>query len=54
MVGETEESCRQKGIDYCVGRALYRTNARGQITGDLGGQISLSSATRTRPCWACT
>ena len=24
MVGETEESCRQKGIDYCVGRALYR------------------------------
>jgi NAD(P) transhydrogenase len=41
MVGETEESCRQKGIDYCVGRALYRTNARGQITGDLGGQIKL-------------
>ena len=41
MVGETEESCRQKGIDYCVGRALYRTNARGQIIGDLGGQIKL-------------
>jgi NAD(P) transhydrogenase len=41
MVGETEESCRQKGIDYCVGRALYRTNARGQITGDLGGQVKL-------------
>jgi NAD(P) transhydrogenase len=41
MVGETEESCRQKGIDYCVGRALYRTNARGQITGDLGGELKL-------------
>jgi NAD(P) transhydrogenase len=41
MVGETEESCRQKGIDYCVGRALYRANARGQITGDLGGQVKL-------------
>ena len=22
MAGETEESCRQKGIDYCVGRGL--------------------------------
>ena len=41
MVGETEESCREKGIDYCVGRAQYRQNARGQISGDLGGQIKL-------------
>lgn len=41
MVGETEESCRQRGIDYCVGRALYRHNARGQIIGDLAGQIKL-------------
>lgn len=41
MAGETEETCREKGIDYCVGRALYRANARGQITGDLAGQIKL-------------
>jgi NAD(P) transhydrogenase len=41
MVGETEESCRHKRTDYCVGRALYRTNARGQITGDLGGELKL-------------
>lgn len=41
MAGETEETCREKGIDYCVGRALYRANARGQITGDLTGQIKL-------------
>ncbi len=41
MVGETEESCREKGIDHCVGRAAYRTNARGQITGDLNGQVKL-------------
>jgi NAD(P) transhydrogenase len=41
MVGETEESCRQKEIDYCVGRASYRANARGQITGDLGGELKL-------------
>ncbi len=41
MVGETEESCREKGIDACVGRAAYRTNARGQIIGDLAGQLKL-------------
>ena len=41
MVGETEESCREKHLDYCVGRAVYRTNARGQITGDLSGQVKL-------------
>ena len=41
MAGETEESCRGKNIDYCVGRALYRTNARGQIAGDLGGELKL-------------
>jgi NAD(P) transhydrogenase len=41
MVGESEDSCRQKRIDYCVGRASYRANARGQITGDLGGELKL-------------
>jgi NAD(P) transhydrogenase len=41
MAGETEESCRQQQIDYCVGRASYRANARGQITGDLGGELKL-------------
>jgi len=41
MVGESEESCRRKGIDYEVGRAPYRSNARGQITGDLNGQVKL-------------
>ena len=41
MAGETEESCRAKGIDYCVGRAAYAQNARGQIVGDLTGRIKL-------------
>ncbi len=41
MVGETEETCQQKGISYCVGRAGYGRNARGQIIGDLAGQIKL-------------
>lgn len=40
-VGETEETAKQRGIDYCVGRALYRGNARGQITGDLSGLVKL-------------
>ncbi len=41
MAGETEESCRQKKIEYCVGRGFYRTNARGQIAGDLEGEMKL-------------
>jgi NAD(P) transhydrogenase len=41
MVGETEETCQEKRIPYCVGRALYGRNARGQIIGDLRGQIKL-------------
>jgi NAD(P) transhydrogenase len=40
-VGETEESARAQGIDYCVGRSSYSENPRGQICGDLGGQIKL-------------
>ena len=41
MAGETEETCRQKKLEYCVGRAYYRTNARGQISGDLSGSVKL-------------
>ena len=44
-VGETEESCREKGIAYAVGRALYRDNSRGQITGDLSGLVKLVFST---------
>ena len=39
--GETEESCREKGLDYCVGRARYENNARGHITGDTAGMLKL-------------
>lgn len=39
--GETEESCKEKGIDYCAGRALYENNARGHITGDTAGMLKL-------------
>jgi len=46
--GESEESCAQKGIDYCVGRALYENNARGHITGDIAGLLKLIFARRDR------
>jgi NAD(P) transhydrogenase len=40
-VGETEESLKEKGIDYVVGRAGYDQNARGQIIGDRTGFLKL-------------
>ena len=46
--GETEESCRQKGIDYVVGRALYADNPRGKIAGDVEGITKLVVDARTR------
>ncbi len=48
MIGETEESAKQKGIDYEVGRARYRDNARGQIVGDLNGMVKLIFAAADR------
>jgi NAD(P) transhydrogenase len=39
--GETEDSCKEKKIDYCVGRALYANNARGHIIGDTAGMLKL-------------
>ena len=41
FVGQTEESLKKKNIPYCVGRAMYETNARGQIIGDLDGMVKL-------------
>ncbi|MCG3172907.1 MAG: putative soluble pyridine nucleotide transhydrogenase [Myxococcota bacterium] len=40
-VGETEESCQEKGIPHEVGRAGYAGNARGQIIGDEDGFVKL-------------
>ena len=47
-VGETERSCEDKRIEYVVGRALYRENARGLITGDVDGMTKLIVHTGTR------
>ena len=39
--GATEESLKEKKIPYCVGRAMFELNARGQIIGDLSGMVKL-------------
>lgn len=41
MVGDTEESLKQKGINYVVGLGPYQANARGRIIGDDGGFLKL-------------
>jgi NAD(P) transhydrogenase len=46
--GETEESCKEKKIDYCVGRAHYENNARGHIIGDTAGMLKLIFARTDR------
>jgi len=40
-IGETEESCREKGIAYEVGRAKYENTARGVIVGEKHGLLKL-------------
>ena len=39
--GATEESLKEKKIPYCVGRAMFELNARGQIIGDVNGMVKL-------------
>jgi NAD(P) transhydrogenase len=46
--GETEESCIEKKLDYCVGRARYANNARGHIAGDTTGLLKLVFARADR------
>jgi len=41
MVGETEASLREKGIDYIAGRARYADIPRGEIIGDQVGFLKL-------------
>lgn len=41
MIGLTEKEAADMGIDYETGKAYYRENPRGQITGDSSGIIKL-------------
>jgi len=47
-VGETEETCKDKKIEYEVGRARYANNVRGEIVGDLAGLLKLIFAKSDR------
>jgi NAD(P) transhydrogenase len=47
-VGETEESAGAAGLSVVVGRAFFRDNARGQITGDTDGITKLIVERGTR------
>jgi NAD(P) transhydrogenase len=40
-IGLTEEECRRTGVEFAVGRAFYRQNARAQIIGDTKGLLKL-------------
>jgi NAD(P) transhydrogenase len=46
-IGATEESLRERGIDYVVGRGRYDHNPRGQILGATGGILKLIFAAET-------
>jgi NAD(P) transhydrogenase len=46
--GETEESCKEKGIDYVAGCALFADNPRGKITGDVEGVTKLVVDAKSR------
>jgi NAD(P) transhydrogenase len=41
MAGETEQSLRERGVEYVVGRARYVENPRGRIIGDDAGFLKL-------------
>ena len=47
-VGETEASCREKGIAFASGTARYAENARGKIAGDTEGLLKLIVDRRSR------
>jgi NAD(P) transhydrogenase len=52
-IGFSEEDATQKGLDYVVGRAFYRDNARGKIVGDKDGVIKLVVDRKTRKLLGC-
>ena len=47
-VGETEVTCREKGIRHVTGTARYSENARGKIAGDTEGMLKLIVDRSTR------
>ncbi|MDB4995316.1 MAG: Soluble pyridine nucleotide transhydrogenase, partial [Myxococcaceae bacterium] len=52
-VGLSEEAGREQKVDFVVGRAFYRDNARGKIIGDKDGVIKLLFDKKTRALLGC-
>jgi NAD(P) transhydrogenase len=52
-VGFSEEAARDKNLNFVVGRAFYRENARGKIVGDQDGVIKLVVERATKKLLGC-
>ena len=52
-IGLSEEAAREAKIDFVVGRAFYRDNARAKIIGDRDGVIKLLAERGTRRLVGC-
>jgi NAD(P) transhydrogenase len=52
-VGLSEEDAKGKGLNFVVGRAFYRDNARGKIIGDKDGVIKLVFDRESRKLIGC-
>jgi NAD(P) transhydrogenase len=52
-VGLSEEMAKERHVDYVVGRAFYRDNARGKIIGDKDGVIKLLFERKTKKLLGC-
>jgi len=52
-IGLSEETAKEKGFDFAIGRAFYNDNARGKIIGDREGVIKLVVDSRTRKLLGC-
>ena len=52
-IGLSEDGAKEKKLDYVVGRAFYRENARGKIIGDQDGVIKLVVQRSTKKLLGC-
>ena len=52
-IGLSEETAKEKGLDFVIGRAFYNDNARGKIIGDREGVIKLVVDAKTRKLLGC-
>ena len=52
-IGFSEETARERKLDFVVGRAFYRDNARGKIVGEKDGIIKLVVERGTKKILGC-